>query len=172
MPLLKYAGGKMIEAYISIGSNISPKENIKKCLDILTSEFKVIAISPMYETKPYGYEKQANFLNLAVVIKTGLKPHELLEKLQQIENRLGRKRLFRFSPRTIDLDILLYNSEIIDDNELVIPHKGLFERDFMLIPLLDIAPEISNPITGKKAKQLKEDIKYKQNIQINGSWIK
>ncbi len=155
----------MADAYISIGSNINPKENIKKCLDMLKSEFEVIATSPMYETKPYGYENQSNFINLAVGIKTGLKPHELLKKLQEIENKLGRKREFRFNPRTIDLDILLYGSEVINDKDLTIPHKGLFERDFMLIPLLDIAPQITNPVTRKKAKYLKEDIKYKQIIR-------
>ena len=165
MPLLKYAGDRMIEAYISIGSNIAPKENIKKCLDMLKSEFGAIAISPVYETRPYGYEKQANFINLAIGIKTELKAHELLKKLQSIENKLGRKRDFRFSPRTIDLDILIYGSEVINDEDLTIPHKGLFERDFMLIPLLDIAPEITDPITKKKAKYLKEDIKYKQIIR-------
>ena len=76
----------MTDAYISIGSNINPKENIKKCLDMLKSEFEVIATSPSYETMPYGYEKQANFVNLAVGIKTGLKAHELLKRLQEIEN--------------------------------------------------------------------------------------
>jgi len=155
----------MAEAYISIGSNICPKENIKKCLDMLKSEFEVIAISPMYETKPYGYENQSNFINLAVGIKTELKSHELLKKLQEMENELGRKRLFRFSPRTIDLDILLYGSEIIEDKDLTIPHKGLLERDFMLIPLLDIAPNISNPKTNKKLNHYKKDIKYHQILR-------
>ena len=155
----------MAEAYISIGSNINPKENIKKCLDMLKSKFEVIAISPMYETKPYVYQNQNNFINLAVGIKTKLKAHELLKKLQEIENKLGRKRLFRFSPRTIDLDILLHNSEIIGDNELTIPHKGLFERDFMLVPLLDINPNIVDPLTKKKVKYLKKGIKYKQIIR-------
>ena len=155
----------MAEAYIGIGSNIGPKENIKKCLDMLKSEFEAIAISPMYETKPYGYEKQSNFINLAVKIKTEISPYELLKALQQIENKLGRKREFRFSPRTIDLDILLYNEEVINEKGLIVPHKGLFERDFMLIPLLDIAPEITDPITKKKAKYFKKDIKYKQIIR-------
>ncbi len=165
MLLLKLSGGKMADAYISIGSNINPKENIKKCLDILKSEFEVIATSPMYETKPYGYENQSNFINLAVKIKTEISPYELLKALQQIENKLGRKREFRFSPRTIDLDILLYGSEVINDKDLTIPHKGLFERDFMLIPLLDIATEITDPITKKKAKNLKDAIKYRQIIR-------
>lgn len=155
----------MVDAYIGIGSNIKPKENIKNCLKLLKKEFEIIAQSQSYETKPYGYEKQPNFINLAVGIKTELNAHQLLKKLQGIENKLGRKREFRFSPRTIDLDILLYNAEIIDDKDLTIPHKGLLERDFMLIPLLDIAPDIIDPITGKKAKNLKEDIKYKQIIR-------
>src|SRR3989344_488742 len=155
----------MAEAYISIGSNICPKENIKKCLDMLKSEFEVIAISPMYETKPYGYEKQANFINLAVGIKTELKSHELLKKLQEMENELGRKRDFRFSPRTIDLDILLYGSEIVEDKDLTIPHKGLLERDFMLIPLLGINQNMIDPLTKKKIKYLKRGIKYKQIIR-------
>ena len=89
----------MVDAYISIGSNINPKENIKKCLGMLKSEFNVIIISPVYETKPYGYEKQPNFLNLAVGIRIDLDPVELLERLQSIENKLGRKRIFRFNPR-------------------------------------------------------------------------
>ena len=163
----------MADAYISIGSNISPKKNIEKCLQLLKKEFEVIAQSPCYETEPYGYEKQPNFINLAVGIKTGLKPHELLKKIQEIENKLGRKRIFRFSPRTIDLDILLYNAEIIEEKDLVVPHKGLLERDFMLIPLLDIAPDVVHPIAKKKIKYLKKGIKYRQiirKIKLN-TWL-
>ena len=155
----------MAEAYISIGSNICPKENIKKCLSMLKSEFEAIAISPMYETKPYGYENQSNFINLAVQIRTGLKPGELLKNLQSIEKKLGRKRKIKNMPRTIDLDILLYDNKVIKEKGLQIPHKGLFERDFMLIPLLDIAQDIIDPITKKKAKYLKEDINYRQIIK-------
>lgn len=155
----------MPDACISIGSNIDAKENIEKCLRLLKKEFGAVKQSPCYETKPYGYEKQPNFINLAVRIKTGLKPHELLKRLQKIENKLGRKRIFRFSPRTIDLDILLCGLEVIDDKSLAIPHKGLFERDFMLMPLLDIAPEILDPITKKKAKCFKNKIKYHQIIR-------
>ena len=165
MPLLKLRENKMVDAYISIGSNINPKKNIEKCLQLLKKEFDIIAQSPCYETKPYGYEKQANFLNLAVGIKTQLNAHNLLKKLQEIENKLGRKRDFRFSPRTIDLDILLYGSEIVEDKDLTIPHKGLLERDFMLIPLLGINQNMIDPLTKKKIKYLKRGIKYKQIIR-------
>ncbi len=154
----------MAEAYISIGSNIGPEENIKKCLDMLKSEFGVIAISPIYETRPYGYENQSNFINLAVKIRTTMTPLQLLKKLQGIEKKLGRERRVKNGPRTIDLDLILYGDKIINKNEIRIPHHGLFERDFMLIPLLDIEPEIINPLTKKKIKYLKKSIKYNQII--------
>ena len=115
----------MVDAYISIGSNIDPKENIEKCLQLLKKEFDVVAQSPYYKTKPYGYEKQPNFINLAVKIETKISPQKLLIILQNMEKKLERKRIFRFNPRTIDLDILLYGSEVIDDKYLVIPHKCL-----------------------------------------------
>lgn len=154
----------MAYAYIGIGSNIDAERNIKKCINLLKAGFSIIKISNFYETKPYGYKNQPNFINLAIKIKTAIKPVELLKKLQSAENNLGKKRIIKNGPRTIDLDILIYGSEIIDGKNLTIPHKGLFERDFMLTPLLDIAPEIIDPITKKKAKYLKESIKYRQII--------
>lgn len=159
----------MVETYISIGSNINPEENIKKCLALLKSDFTILSISNYYETKPYGYAKQTNFINFAVKISTNLEPHKLLEKLQLIEKKLDRKRVIKNSPRTIDLDILLYNSDIINDKDLIIPHKGLLERDFMLIPLLDIDLDIIHPKTKKKLKHLKRGIIYHQILrQIDG----
>ena len=155
----------MAYAYIGIGSNIGAKKNINKCINLLKAEFSIIKISNFYETEPYGYKNQPNFINLAIKIKTIVKPIKLLKKLQSIEKKLGRKRRIKNGPRIIDLDILLYGDKVINQKNLHIPHKGLFERDFMLIPLLDIAPETTNPITRKKAKYLKEGIKYKQIIR-------
>ena len=155
----------MAYAYIGMGSNIDAERNIKKCINLLKAEFSIIKISNFYETKPYGYENQQNFINLAVKMKTTIKTIKLLKKLQSIEKGLGRKRKVKNGPRTIDLDILLYDNKVIKEKGLQIPHKGLFERDFTLIPLLDIAPEIIDPITKKKAKYLKKDIKYRQIIR-------
>ncbi|MEK6948687.1 MAG: 2-amino-4-hydroxy-6-hydroxymethyldihydropteridine diphosphokinase [Nanoarchaeota archaeon] len=155
----------MAYAYIGMGSNIGARRNIKKCINLLKAEFSIIKISNFYETKPYGYENQQNFINLAVKMKTTIKTIKLLKKLQSIEKGLGRKRKVKNGPRTIDLDILLYDNKVIKEKGLQIPHKGLFERDFTLIPLLDIAPEIIDPITKKKAKYLKKDIKYRQIIR-------
>ena len=155
----------MVDAYISIGSNINPNENIMECLRLLESKFPIIKVSNYYETKPYGYDDQENFINLAVKIKTELKPYALLKKLQEIERKLNRERKIKNGPRTMDLDVLLYGDNVIKDKKLHIPHKGLFERDFMLIPLLDIAPDIIDPITNKKAKYFIKYIKHKQIIK-------
>jgi len=155
----------MIIAYIGIGSNINPKENIEKCIDLIKSNFIISGISKFYETKPYGYKKQRNFINLVVKIKTDLNPNELLIKLQSIEKKLGRKRTIKNGPRTIDLDILLYGSKTVNEKNLIIPHKGLLERDFMLIPLLDVDGDILYPGTKKKLKYLKRGIKYHQILR-------
>lgn len=155
----------MAYAYIGIGSNIDAERNIKQCIKLLKAEFSMIKISNFYETSPYGYKNQPNFINLAVKIKASIKPAELLKKLQSAEKKLGKKRKIKNGPRTIDLDILLYGNKVIKEKNLNIPHKGLFERDFMLIPLLDIAPESIDPITKRKAKSFKKNIKYKQIIR-------
>lgn len=155
----------MFNSYISIGSNINPKENIKRCINLLKSDFNIISISNYYETKPYGYHKQQNFINFVVKINTELSPHKLLEKLQLIEKKLDRKRTIKNGPRTIDLDILLYESKVINDKDLIIPHKGLLERDFMLIPLLDIEPNIIHTKIKRKIALLKSNIKYHQILR-------
>jgi len=156
----------MIEAYIAIGSNINSEENIREAINLIKSDFPILSKSNYYETKPYGHNKQNNFINLAVKIKTNLKSNGLLKNLKLIEKKLFRKKTVKNGPRTIDLDILLYGTKIINDNDLIIPHKGLLLRDFMLIPLLDINPNIIHPIAKKKIKYLKKCIKYHQIIKI------
>lgn len=155
----------MVYAYISIGSNINAAKNIKKCIELIKEEFPIIKVSYYYETKPYGYENQKNFINLAVKVRINLTPKDLLKKLQSIEKKLGRARKMLNGPRTIDLDILIYGNKTVKEKGLSIPHKGLFERDFMLIPLLDIYPYIRYPLTEKKLEHLKKNIKYKQIIR-------
>jgi 2-amino-4-hydroxy-6-hydroxymethyldihydropteridine diphosphokinase len=152
----------MVDAYVSIGSNIDAQKNIQECVNLIESDLKIASKSSYYKTRPFGFEEQGNFINLVVKIVTDLKPHELLKKLQTIEKKLGRERIIKDGPRTIDLDILLYGSEVINDKDLVVPHKGLLERDFMLIPLLDISPDVEDPRTKEKLKDLKTSIKYHQ----------
>ncbi|KMY19048.1 2-amino-4-hydroxy-6-hydroxymethyldihydropteridine pyrophosphokinase [Bacillus pumilus] len=132
-------------AYIALGSNIGKKETyLKEAVKKLHEhpEVQVELISSIYETTPVGYENQDDFLNMAVKISTSLRPDELLTLTQKIEQELGRTREVRWGPRTADLDILLYNRENIETEQLVVPHPRMYERLFVLVPMSEICPEI------------------------------
>lgn len=132
-------------AYIALGSNIGKKETyLKEAVKKLHEhpEVQVELISSIYETTPVGYENQDDFLNMAVKIATSLRPEELLSLTQKIEQELGRTREVRWGPRTADLDILLYNRENIETEQLVVPHPRMYERLFVLVPMSEICPEI------------------------------
>ena len=107
---------------------------------------KKIKISSTYITAPWGVPEQSHYLNFAVTGDSDLDPHQLLELCAQIEHKNHRKRSIRNGPRTLDIDILLYDDRTIDTPKLTIPHPGLCQRDFMLIPLLEIAPLLIHPI--------------------------
>ena len=132
-------------AYIALGSNIGKKETyLKEAVKKLHEhpEVQVELISSIYETTPVGYENQDDFLNMAVKITTSLRPEELLSLTQTIEQELGRTREVRWGPRTADFDILLYNRENIETEQLVVPHPRMYERLFVLVPMSEICPEI------------------------------
>lgn len=141
----------MNRAFISIGSNIGDRlhhliEAVRALHANSTSE--VLAVSSIYETAPVGLTDQADFLNLVVQIETDLGAHDLLSVCQSIENELGRVRDIRWGPRTVDLDILLYNKDNVGTEDLLIPHPRMHERAFVLIPLLEIEPAVTHPTTG------------------------
>jgi 2-amino-4-hydroxy-6-hydroxymethyldihydropteridine diphosphokinase len=138
----------MNKAYIALGTNIEPRyEYIMRALQSLanTMEIKVVKQSSIYQTAPVGYTDQADFLNMVIEVDTSLSSIELLDCCQEIEQSLGRKRVIRFGPRTIDLDILLYNQENSKMDRLIIPHPRVHERAFVLIPLNEIAPDLIIP---------------------------
>jgi 2-amino-4-hydroxy-6-hydroxymethyldihydropteridine diphosphokinase len=127
--------------YIGIGSNLGDREKyienaIEKLKNIEGVEVK--RVSNIHETEPVGGPRQGKYLNAAIEIETGLKPRELLAKLQDIEKQLGRKRTVKNASRTIDLDILLYGDNKIDEPDLKIPHPGMREREFVMKPLIEI----------------------------------
>jgi 2-amino-4-hydroxy-6-hydroxymethyldihydropteridine diphosphokinase len=157
-PLIKGGeGGLKKKAYIGIGSNIGNKiENCKKAIELLKEnpQIKVTKISDFYEAEPIGYKEQEWFVNCAVEIETDLNPHELLLLCQKIESKLGRERKIKYGPRIIDLDILLYNNDIIDTTELKIPHSEMHKRKFVLKPLLDIAPDAVHPVLKRTIAEL------------------
>lgn len=144
-------------AYLSIGSNIGNR--LTYLIDAVRAlhsfnRTSVLKISSVYETVPVGYTEQANFLNIVIQIETALSPPELLAVCQGIEIELGRVRDIRWGPRTVDLDILLFNQADIEVETLTVPHPRMHERAFVLIPLLEIAPFITHPVTKKRYSEL------------------
>lgn len=140
-------------AYIAIGSNMGDKEkNLLSAIDLINKSIvtKVIKISEFYETKPVGYTDQDNFLNGALEVKTILSPKKLIKFLLEKEKDLKRERKIKWGPRTIDLDILLYDDVITCEEEVIIPHPRMHERLFVLKPLSNIAPYVMHPILNKR----------------------
>lgn len=156
-------------AYIGLGSNIEPR---KQYLDDAIQKLKeheaieVTKVSSIYETPPVGYLDQAPFLNMALEIKTSLKNVELLKVCQSIEQSLDRERTIENGPRTIDLDILLYNREYRELEELQLPHPRMKERAFVLVPLNEIAPDKVMPTSGKTIEEVLEGISTKEKSCI------
>ena len=151
----------MAEVYIGIGSNLGDREGyIRKSLGLMNDfGIAVIRVSSIIETEPYGYTDQPPFLNCVAHVETFYSPLHLLNALQLIEKTLGRKRSIRWGPRTIDLDILLYNSVVIDTPRLKIPHPDMVNRYFVLKPLSEIAPDLVHPVFGKTMIELLNGIK-------------
>ena len=142
----------MNKAFISIGSNIGERLlHLKNAVRALHSHknIVVLSVSSIYETAPVGFTNQADFLNIVIEVSTTLDSYNLLTVCQEIEHELGRVRTIRWGPRKVDLDILLYNNDTIKAEHLIIPHPRMHERAFVLIPLLEIAPEVVHPVTGR-----------------------
>ena len=143
----------MAHIFLSLGTNLGEKAaNMEQAVQLLASEVgRVVQISDNYETAPWGFESENHFLNNVVEMETELSPMELLKVTQEIERRVGRtqKSTHGYADRLIDVDILLYDDLIVDLPELKIPHPLLTERDFVLIPLCQIAAGLIHPATGK-----------------------
>jgi 2-amino-4-hydroxy-6-hydroxymethyldihydropteridine diphosphokinase len=149
----------MPTAFVGIGSNLGePERQIGAALEQLAAEdgVELVAVSTLRETEPVGPVEQGPFLNGAVQIETELAPRELLDRLLGIELRLGRVRRERWGPRTIDLDLLLYGDEIVEEPGLAVPHPRLHERRFALEPLAELAPDLEIPGRGPISALLAE----------------
>lgn len=152
-------------AYVALGSNMGDKaaylqlgvdgiRGIKGC--------RVVSVSDFIATAPYGVTEQDDFLNGVLKVRTLLTPRELLARLHEIEQSAGRERVIRWGPRTLDLDILLYDDLILDEEDLHIPHVEMHKRDFVLDPLCQIAPYARHPIYGKTVKELWDVLKARE----------
>lgn len=145
-------------AYLSLGTNMGDKKkNLLEAIEKIENleNTKVTAQSTIVETEPFGYTDQDMFLNACLEVKTLFTPQELLEKLLDIELQMGRKRIIKWGPRIIDLDILFFDDEIIQNKNLAVPHPWICERMFVLEPLCEIAPNLVHPLERKTVGTLK-----------------
>ncbi|MDW8844818.1 2-amino-4-hydroxy-6-hydroxymethyldihydropteridine diphosphokinase [Erwinia sp. MMLR14_017] len=147
----------MTRVYLALGSNLAdPLHQVQAALDALAAipETTLVVSSAFYRTPPYGPPDQPDYLNAAVALDTALLPEELLDQTQRIEQEQGRVRKEeRWGPRTLDLDIMLFGDQTLATPRLTVPHYDIANRAFMLVPLLEIAPEIALP-DGVKAAEL------------------
>ena len=142
-----------------------------RCVDALcrlsqVSDIKVLRQSSLYRTEPVGFEKQDWFINAVTEIRTSLPAHELLKATQEMEDEMGRARGPRWGPRVIDLDILLYGQEIVEDDDLVIPHPELHKRRFILEPLCEIASYVIHPVFGVSLRGLMERLDDESRVYL------
>lgn len=145
------------EAYLSIGSNMGDKEaQLKFAIEELNRamDTKVTAVSDFIVTEPYGYTEQDEFLNGCLKVKTLKTPFELLDFIHEIEQKAGRERKIHWGPRTLDLDILFYDKLILEEDTLIIPHKEIEKRQFVLEPLVQIAPNFIHPLLNLSIEKM------------------
>lgn len=144
--------------YLLLGSNIGDSEKVlSAAIELIELEVgKVIDMSSVYSTKAWGVEDQPDFLNQVVEIESNLDPENVLVKINEIEKKLGRVRFQKWHSRIIDIDILYFGAEIIDTPNLVIPHPENQNRNFVLTPIAEIAPELIHPVLGISQKELLE----------------
>jgi 2-amino-4-hydroxy-6-hydroxymethyldihydropteridine diphosphokinase len=165
--LLRFEKKHMNKVFLGIGTNLgNRKVNLRKAIEMIGEHIGgVINFSSVYETAPWGFDSENDFLNMVVCVETNHSPAELLKKIVAIESMLGRERnQDRYSSRVIDIDILFFNDLVINENGLKIPHPLIHERKFVLGPLNELAPELIHPVKGKSIRVLLEECRDRSKI--------
>lgn len=156
----------MVKVYVALGSNLeNPVAQLVQAVKNLQRFAKNLRVSSFYASKPLGPQDQPDYVNAVVEFETDFTPLALLDLLQKIENEQGRVRLRRWGERTLDLDILLYGDEIIQTERLTVPHYDMENREFVIVPLFELAPDLSLP-NGKKLAELFELFRFHQMEKI------
>jgi 2-amino-4-hydroxy-6-hydroxymethyldihydropteridine diphosphokinase len=153
--------------YLSLGSNLGDRTaHIERALARLSEEgVRIVKRSSFYQTEPVEFLAQGWFLNIAVEAETELMPRQLLRVIRQIERELGRKRTVKSGPRTIDIDILLFDANIVRAAELEIPHPRMTERKFVLVPMAEIAPSLRHPVLRLTMTELLAGTKDRSQVR-------
>lgn len=150
----------MAFVFLGLGSNLGDKSlNLNRAIQLIGIEVgEVLNVSSFYQSFPSGFDSENLFLNAVILISTELTPLDLLSETQRIEKKIGRKEKTKneYNDREIDIDILMYDNQIINLPRLTIPHKYLHKRDFVLMPLSEIAPDLVHPVLNKTIKELSE----------------
>jgi 2-amino-4-hydroxy-6-hydroxymethyldihydropteridine diphosphokinase len=146
-------------AYLSLGSNVGNRQvQLREAQERLSELGRITALSSYYETEPVEFTNQPWFLNAVLALETNLTPQNLMHSILQIEREMGRERLQKKGPRTIDIDILLFGDSIISSSEVTIPHPAMHQRRFVLEPMAEIAPEAWHPLLNKTARELLDEL--------------
>ena len=159
---------ELVTAYLSLGSNLGNRqENLDTALKLMSQRMQIGKISSIYDTEAVGSIAQPRFLNLACEVFTRLTPEGLLALVKGVELKMGRHSRSG-EPRTIDIDILLYGNTVVKTKDLEIPHPRMTERQFVLVPLAEIAPDAVHPVTKKTIKEMNKAIKEVQGVMKLG----
>jgi len=147
----------MNEVYLGLGSNVGDRLlNLNKAIELLSEKIQILKKSKIYISKAVGYTDQPDFHNMVLYGKTDLSPEELFNFIKDVEKNVGRVYRFHWGPREIDIDILFYNDLVYRIDKLNIPHPRLHERDFVLLPLIELNPKLFHPVLNKRVSDLKE----------------
>jgi 2-amino-4-hydroxy-6-hydroxymethyldihydropteridine diphosphokinase len=153
-------------AYLSLGSNVGDRaQQLAVAEARLSAAGRVVTVSSLYETEPVEFAEQPWFLNCALALETEKAPQELMATLLGIEQEMGRRRVQKKGPRTIDIDILLFGDAVIDSPELTVPHPAMHQRRFVLEPLAEIAPEVQHPLLKKTIRELRNALPNGQSVR-------
>lgn len=152
--------------YLSLGSNLGDRAaQLRKAQARLGAAGNVVAVSALYETEPVEFTEQPWFLNCAVALDTEMNPQQLMSTILTIEKEMGRKRVQKKGPRSIDIDILFFDSKIVESEQLTIPHPAMHQRRFVLEPLAEIAPNTVHPMLNKTVRELRDALVPRQTVR-------